>query len=122
MIKIINDLPSNVLGISAEGEVSGKDYETILIPAIEEKLKTNKKISFLYYLGDNFAKFDMAAMFDDAKVGMKHLFVWDKIAMVSNHHVLNSTLKFFGYMIPCEVRVFKNEELEEAKKWVSTTS
>jgi len=122
MIKIINDLPSNVLGISAEGEVSGKDYETILIPAIEEKLKTNKKISFLYYLGDNFTKFDMAAMFDDAKVGMKHLFVWDKIAMVSNHHVLNSTLKFFGYMIPCEVRVFKNEELEEAKKWVSTTS
>ena len=122
MLKIMKDLPNNVLGVSAEGEVSGKDYETVLIPAVEEKLKTNKKINLLYHLGDNFIGFNMAAMFDDAKVGMKHLFSWDKIAMVSNHHVMNSILKFFGYMIPGEVRVFKNEELEEAKKWISATS
>ena len=31
-------------------------------------------------------------------------------------------LKFFGYIMPCEVRVFKNTELEETKKSISVTS
>ncbi len=37
MLKIMNDLPANVLGISAEGKITGTDYETGLIPVIEEK-------------------------------------------------------------------------------------
>ena len=30
MLKIMNDLPCNILGVSAEGKITGKDYETIL--------------------------------------------------------------------------------------------
>jgi hypothetical protein len=54
MIKMLNDFPDNVLAVSAEGKITGTDYETVLIPAIEEKLKTNKKIRMLYQLGSNF--------------------------------------------------------------------
>ena len=49
----MNDLPENILGVSAEGKVTGKDYETILIPAVEVKFKTHKKIRMLYQLGDS---------------------------------------------------------------------
>jgi len=42
MLKIINDLPDNVLGVSGEGKITGKDYETVLIPAIAEKFKAIK--------------------------------------------------------------------------------
>lgn len=118
MIKLISNLPDNVLGISAEGEITGIDYETILIPALVDKLKTNKKIRLLYHLGNSFTGFDMNAMLDDAKMGMKHLSAWDKIALVSEHHLINAFAKFFGYMLPCEVRIFKNTEMEEAKKWI----
>ena len=41
MLKIMNDLPANMLGVSVEGKITGTDYETILIPALEEKLKAN---------------------------------------------------------------------------------
>ena len=37
MLKILNDLPENVLGVTAEGKVTGSDYENILIPAVEKK-------------------------------------------------------------------------------------
>ena len=39
MIKTIKDLPSNVLGFEASGAVTGKDYESVLVPAVEAKLK-----------------------------------------------------------------------------------
>ena len=119
MLKIMNDLPANVLGVSAEGKITGTDYETILIPAIEEKLKTNKKIRMLYFLGSNFTGFDLSAMLDDAKMGMKHLSAWDRIALISDHELINIFAKFFGHMLSCELRIFKNAELEKAKNWIT---
>jgi len=119
MLKLMIDLPDSVLGVSAEGKITGTDYETVLIPAIEEKLKTNKKIRMLYHLGSNFTGFDLSAMIDDAKIGMKHLSAWEKIALVSDHELINTVAKFFGYMMSCELRVYKNSELEDAKKWIT---
>ena len=73
MLKIMDDLRGNVLGVSAEGRITGTDYESVLIPAVEEKLKTTKKIRILYHPGDKFTGFDLNTMLDDAKMGMKHL-------------------------------------------------
>ena len=42
MLKLIEDLPVNVLGVTAEGKITGEDYEKVLIPALEEKLKVYK--------------------------------------------------------------------------------
>ncbi len=119
MIKIINELPDNVLGAIANGKITAADYENFLIPAIEEKFKTNKKIRMIYQLGNDFTGFDLGAMLDDAKIGMKHLSAWDRIALVSDHEMINSFAKFFGYLMSCEVRIYKNAEFEMAKKWIS---
>jgi hypothetical protein len=119
MLKIMTDLPDNVLCVSAEGKITGSDYETVLIPAVEEKLKANKKIRMLYHLGNNFTGFDLNAMLDDAKMGMKHLSAWERVAFVSDHELINTFAKFFGYMLSCELRIFKNSDLEVAKKWIS---
>ncbi|MEO8772629.1 MAG: STAS/SEC14 domain-containing protein [Ferruginibacter sp.] len=119
MLKIINDLPGNVLGIEAGGEVTGADYENVLMPAVSEKLKANKKIRLLYYLGPGFTGFSLKAMVDDAKVGMKNFSAWDRVAFVSDHQLINIFAKFFGHMLPGEVRVFNNSGLDEAKKWIA---
>jgi len=118
MLKIMSDLPTNVLGVYAEGKITGTDYETVLIPAVEQKLIANKKVRMLYQLGTDFTGFELSAMLDDAKIGMKHLSAWEKIALVSDHEMINTFAKFFGYLMNCELRIFKNDELEVAKKWV----
>jgi hypothetical protein len=119
MLKIINDLPENVLGIEGEDEITGSDYETVLVPAVEEKLKTNKKINLLYHLGSNFTGFDLKAMIDDAGIGIQHFSDWDRIALVSDHQLINIFAKFFGYFLSGRVRVFKNAELKVAKEWIA---
>ena len=118
MIAIMNGLTDNVLGASAMGEVTDEDYEFTLIPAVEEKLKTNKKVRLFYHLGSDFTGFELTAVFDDAKMGIKHLTSWDRIALVSDHHTINAFAKFFGHIFPCPVRIFKNTEFEDAKKWI----
>ncbi|MEP6648217.1 MAG: STAS/SEC14 domain-containing protein [Saprospiraceae bacterium] len=119
MLKIINDLPDNVLGIEAVEKVTGADYENILMPAVDEKLKAHKKMRLLYYLGPDFTGFSLKAMMDDAEVGIKHLSAWDRVALVSDHAMINELAKVFGHLLPGKVRVFTNTGLDEAKKWIA---
>lgn len=119
MQKVMRDLPANVLDGSAEKKITGTDYETELIPVLEEKLKTNKKFRMIYQLGNDFSRFDMGAMLEDAKRTLKNISTWDRIALVSDHKMINAFAKFFRYLTTCELRLFKNDELEEAKSWIT---
>ena len=119
MIKIIQDLPGNNVGFEAIGKVTGKDYETVLMPAVEAKLKESPKVRLLYYLGSDFTGYDMEAVLDDAKIGFKHLKAWEKIALVTDKEWIHKAVHLFAFTIPGEVRMFKNDELSDAKNWLA---
>ena len=52
----------------------------------------------LYDLGKDYTGFDFSAMIDDAKIGMKHLTSWDRVALVSDHSMINELAKFYGLL------------------------
>ena len=118
MLERITGLPDNVLGVEAKGEVTGEDYESVLIPAVEEKLTRHKSIRCLYHLGSEFEKFDAKAMWDDAKMGLQHFAAWERVAIVTDVGWLRTAMKALGFIIPGEVRVFGNSEFAEARTWV----
>ncbi len=76
MIERIPDLPDNVIGFVASGQVTAGDYESVVIPAIESALKTQGNVRTLYQLGPAFTEFSAGAMWDDMKLGMAHLKAW----------------------------------------------
>lgn len=55
----------------------------------------------------SFQVLNLSAMFEDAKMGMKHLSAWDRIALVSDYETINSFAKFFGHLMSSELRIFK---------------
>jgi hypothetical protein len=118
MIELMPDLPDNVLGLSGTGEVTARDYERTLIPAIEERIRRHGKIRVLYHLGPAFTGYSMGAVWDDAKLGMSHLFDFEKIAVVTDVDWCRRAVRVFGLLIPCPVRLFANAELAAAKNWV----
>lgn len=122
MITIIPGMPDDVLAVSATGRITGEDYERVLIPAIEEKLKKHKTIRFLYQIGQGFEGFTATAIWDDAKVGMHHLTAIDKIAVVTDVDWIAKAVKLFSFVISAHVRTFGNGNLEGAKAWVSEGS
>jgi hypothetical protein len=119
MIKVIADLPKNVLGFEASGVVSANDYETVLIPAVDAADRGDHKLRLLYHIPPGFEKFELGAMWDDAKVGLNHLTSFEKIAVVTDVDWIRFGLKVFAFITPGEVRLFNNSALSEAKSWVT---
>lgn len=120
MLEILEGLPDNVVAVSASGKVTGADYDDMLIPLIEEKLNKHVKICVLYVLGPAFTGFAAEAMWDDAKIGMKHLASYEKVAVVSDVNWLVNAMRIFSFIIPCQIKTFGNDELSEAKAWICT--
>jgi hypothetical protein len=118
MIEVMTDLPERVLGVKASGEVTADDYKTVLVPAIEEKLTQHKKARLLYVLGDEFRGYSAGAAWEDAKVGMKHLTSFERVAVVTDVDWIEKMIKAFGFAMPGEVRVFDDDDLEEARRWI----
>lgn len=121
MIKLIPNLPGHVLGFTASGKVTGIDYESTIVPAVEKTLENHPKISLIYHLGEDFQGYDAAAIWDDTKIGLKHLTSWNRIAVVSDVSWIQTGVKAAGFLMPCEVKLYPNTRLDEAIAWASET-
>jgi hypothetical protein len=119
MIKIITGLAANVVGFEAQGKVTADDYSNVLVPAVETAIEFGGRARLLYVLGEEFKSFELGAMWADAKVGMGHLSDFEQIAVVTDLGWIEQSVRAFGVIIPCPVKVFSCAELESAKKWIN---
>lgn len=119
MVEIIPNLPDTVLGFTAKGTVTASDYESVIIPAVEALFSRQRKVRFLYHLGQDLSGFEAGAMWDDAKLGLKHFSGWERIAVVSDLEWIRAAIRIFALAMPGSVRVFHNSELGEAIRWIS---
>lgn len=118
MIERIEGLPDGVLALRAHGEVSAEDYDTVLVPALEDVLHRHRRVRLLYVLGEEFDGYTGSAAWEDAKVGMKHLTAFERVAVVTNEGWVIKLVKAFGFAIPGEVRVFGVDGFDEARTWI----
>src|SRR5215218_5689006 len=119
MLKVLERLPKNVLGVEAIGEVSADDYEQVLVPAIQRMRAAHEKIRLIYVLGEKFEGLSAGAMWQDTKLGLKDPRDWEKVAIVSDKDWVENMVKAFGWRVPGEVRVFELDDLDDAKEWAA---
>lgn len=119
MIEQMQGLPAGTVGFRAIGQVTSADYERVIVPDVEAAFALNRKLRLIYYIGDDFVGFDPGAMWDDAKLGMRHLSGWDRVALVTDVPWLRMTATAMGFAVPAEFRLFNNAELAKAKSWIS---
>ncbi len=119
MLEVIVGFPEDVVAISAKGKVTGKDYESVLIPAVEKALAHHERIRFLYRVGSEFDGFTAAALWDDAVVGLRNRKAFERVAFVTDLQWLADAVKGLGFLVPCPVKVFGDNELDHAKAWIT---
>jgi hypothetical protein len=120
MIEQIREgVKNNVVALSAHGKVSHQDYERVLIPSVEEKIRLHSKIRFLFVLADDFEGYTAEAIWDDTKVGLQHITAFEKIAVVTNIVWVKEAVRFFGIFVPCPVKVFAKKEIQAATAWAN---
>ncbi|MEP6605452.1 MAG: STAS/SEC14 domain-containing protein [Nitrosospira sp.] len=118
MLKIIEGLPPDVLGIEAVGTVTHDDYRSILIPKAEAMLARGS-IKMLYVVGDQFTKFELEALWDDGEFGIRHWREFSHVAVVTDIDWLRSMAAMFAPLIPADFRLFRLSEMQAAKNWIT---
>jgi hypothetical protein len=116
MLKLIDELPDNVVGIVAKGRVTNEECDTILKPAMERSLKRHGKLRLYYEVGSRFP----GAGWDDLDVAIDHLPQWERIAVVTDTGWVRQTVNALRFLIASEVRVFTTLETEEGRAWIAS--
>jgi hypothetical protein len=122
MIETLTGFPDNVAAFACHGHVTKADYETVLMPDVEKKLQQHEKVSTYYEIGPDFEGFDAGAMWDDTKVGLGHFSRWERMAVVTDIDWIKHSMKFFGFLMPAELRAFSTTDGDEARAWVAKAS
>lgn len=120
MIEILSDFPDNIVAVACKGHVTKEDYETVLIPFVENMLKRHEKVRLYYEIGSDFEVIDPSAVWEDFKVGVEHLLRWERIAIVTDVEWISHTMKAFGFLMPGEMKVFPTPDKQEAREWIVT--
>ncbi|WP_226781729.1 STAS/SEC14 domain-containing protein [Oceaniglobus trochenteri] len=118
MIEIEPRKGNEPLEFRMTGKITGGDYENILSPAIEEALADGGKIRCLAQIGPGFEGYAPGAMFDDARLGIRHWGGFDRMAVVTDTDWIANGIRIFGFTLPCPVKVFDLDELDEARRWL----
>jgi hypothetical protein len=88
------------------------------VPPLREAVKTGQRLRVLYAIGPEI-HVEPGAVWKDLKVeaelGIKHRDAWERIAVVSDLSWLWRAFELFSWMVPGEMRVFRENEFEQAK-------
>lgn len=110
--------PDNVTAFRALGEVTKDDFETVVIPAVEDLIRRTNEINFLWLLDTDIKNFTAGAWLEDAMLGLKNLGKWNRTAVVTDSEGIITFTNGFSFLAPGEFRGFKKEHFNEALNWV----
>ncbi|MFE3327057.1 STAS/SEC14 domain-containing protein [Streptomyces sp. NPDC059176] len=120
MLEKVKDVPVGVDAVKAVGTVSKNDYETVIEPLVDSARREGRRLRFLYEFGPEFRSFTPGAGWEDLKVGLDSLRLFEGCAVVSDLDWIRRSVRVTGFLMPCPVRTFGNQEREEALRWLSS--
>ena len=101
VIEVLKDFPDNVAAFACRGHLTKADYETVLIPVIEDKLKRHKKLrSYTEIAPDFTAGIESGAFWEETKFGFSHLFDWERSALVTDVEWMKHAAKLYTFLSP----------------------
>ncbi len=118
MIQQITDLPKNIVGFRASGEVTKDDFD-IVLKKVEEIVEKTGKLNYLLYLDTSPANFTIGAWMKDGLVGVQNLTKWNRAAIVSDSEIIKKFTDVFSDIMPGEFKGFEMDDLQHAIDWTS---
>lgn len=120
MVTQLNNLPDNMVGFKATGEVEKADFDEVIVPAVEKIIAERGKLNYMLVLDTSITNFSFGAWFEDAMIGLKHLLKWNRAAIITDVRGIQVFTKIFSALMPGEFRAFDHADMEKAISWTST--
>ncbi len=121
MIEILPGYADNVLAARWSGKVTAEEYQAVLEPAAKAKLKKMDFVRLLAVFDKNFEAMTAGAMWEDSKLGFLHWSHFGRIAVVTDVHWLENSVRLFAPFFHHPVKVFPTRDMAAAKSWIETT-
>ena len=118
MIEALEGFPANVAAFACHGHVTRKDYDTVLVPVVEDALEKNDKLRLYYETAADFDGIEPGAVLEDTMVGLSHAFRWEKMAVVTDIGWIRHAILLFRFLMPGDLRVYPSSEAAKAKAWI----
>lgn len=118
MLTVIEGLPDHVIGIRITDKLRAEDYETQLIPLVNEKLEKHAKLDLLCCIEGDWKGMEAGAVWQDLRLGLGRIGHWARMAIVSDITWLENAIRIFRLFSPGELRHFGGNEYAVAKDWV----
>ncbi len=119
MITYLENLPANVAGFKAIGEITEKDFSDTVMPKVKALIDKTNTLNYLLVLETSLKDFTIGAWMKDVWMGIKHLTKWNRAAIVSDVEAIRNFTDFFSYLLPGEFKGFEHNDLQQAIDWVS---
>ena len=121
MLERISNIPDGIFGVSAKQKVSKKDYDAFIVPFLEEARRKGERIRFLYHFGPEFDGFTAQAAWEDLQVGVRYLRLFERCAVVTDFDWVRRVTRAMGALMPCPIRIFSNDEFQQAVYWLKSS-
>jgi len=118
MIEQIKNLPDNMVGFRASGEVSKEDFD-IVHKKVEQLVDKTGKLNYMLFLDTPPSEFTIGAWWEDALLGIKNITKWNRAAIISDSETVDKFTTVFSKVMPGEFKVFQKNDLERAIDWTS---
>jgi hypothetical protein len=118
MLEKLKDMPSGIDGLRAVGKLSKEDYDEVMEPLLAGARREDRRLRFLYQLGPDFDGFTAGAAWEDAKLGLHYMRLFEACAVVTDLAWVKDATRLGGFMMPCPVQVFGNQERDKAVSWL----
>jgi hypothetical protein len=120
MIGLLPDLPPNVAGFRASGEVTKDDFEQVIFPEVKKHTALSGKVNFVFYVDTPLKNFSMGAWIRDIWLGMKQFGAWRKVAIISDVEKIRNFTDGISFLLPGEYKGFPVAQLNDAIRWAAT--
>lgn len=122
MIHFLENLPSNIVGFKATGEITEADFTETVMPKVKALIDKTDQLNYLLVLDTSIKNFTIGAWMKDVMMGIKHLTKWNRAAIVTDVEAIRNFTDFFSYLMPGEFKGFEHKDLQEAIDWVAEKS
>ncbi|HLB34310.1 MAG TPA: STAS/SEC14 domain-containing protein [Chthoniobacterales bacterium] len=118
MITIQPETQGKVLVAKASNKLTAEDYETILIPKLQELMAEYEKIRLVIEIDPSFEGWEPSALWDGASFGLGHRKHLERVAIVGAPSWLKTASNFMSHFLPAELKHYDASALQEALAWV----
>ncbi|MCW3126324.1 MAG: hypothetical protein JWO03_1982 [Bacteroidetes bacterium] len=119
MVTQINGLAGHTVGFTFTGEVTKEDYDNLILPAVQRVTELFSSVNLLLVINTDLSNFTAGAWMKDAVLGLKNLTKFNRVALVSNSHLVRNMTQMANLVVPGDYKFFLMTEESEAMIWVS---